>query len=245
MRKIENSTIFLLMLIFSTPGASLSQGKHERLRLIHADLLKRETTGQKVKQVLEGSVKFEQGKTTIECDLASQTVDEDPIALIGNVHIYDEEQNLFADTVYVYTKEFKQVAVGNVRSFTESDTTTANRMTYFQKQKRVISEGDVRKVDPREKTILTGGFAIYQREAKYGEVFDHPVLIQYDSLANEIMRILADTMEVFENGQRTIAKGNVEIIQPDIRATCGQAAYIKSEKEITLNDSPKVLQRNQ
>ena len=133
------------MLIFSTPVASLSQGKQERLRLIHADLLKRETIGQKVKQVLEGSVKFEQGKTTIECDLASQTVDEDPIALIGNVHIYDEEQNLFADTVYVYTKEFKQVAVGNVRSFTESDTTTANRMTYFQKQKRVISEGDVRK----------------------------------------------------------------------------------------------------
>lgn len=220
-------------------------GKKERLRLIHADLLKRETIGQKVKQVLEGNVKFEQGKTTIECDLASQTVDEDPIALIGNVHIYDEEQNLFADTVYVYSKEFKQVAVGNVRSFTETDTTTANRMTYFQKQKRVISEGDVRKIDPKERTILTGGFAVYQQEEKYGEVFDDPVLIQHDSLGSEIMRILADTMEVFENGQRTIAKGNVKISQPGIKATCGQAEYIKSAKEIILNDSPKVLQRNQ
>lgn len=245
MIKIQTNTIFLLLLLFSTPPAALSQGKPERLRLIHADFLKRETIGQEVRQVLTGSVKFEQGKKTIECDLASQTIDEDPIALIGNVYIYDEEQSLFADTVYIYTKEFKLVAVGNVRSFTENDTTTANRMTYFQKQKKVISEGDVRKIDPKEKTILTGGFAVYQREAKYGEVFDHPVLIQNDSLGNEIMRILADTMEVFENGQRTIAKGNVEIIQPDIKATCGQAEYIKSESEITLTDSPKILQRNQ
>lgn len=245
MRRIQTNTIFLLTLIFSTPGATFSQDKEERLRLISADLLKRETIGQKVQQVLEGNVKLKQGKTTIECDLASQIIDEDPFALIGNVHIYDEEQNLFADTVYVYSMEFKQVAIGNVRSFTETDTTTANRMTYFQKQKRLVSEGDVRKIDSKERTILTGGFASYQREEKYGEVFDDPVLIQHDSLGSEIMRILADTMEIFESGQRIIAKGNVVIIQPGIKATCGQAEYIKSEKEITLNDSPKVLQRNQ
>lgn len=225
--------------------SSFGQGKDERLRLIRADVLKRKTIDGKIHQILEDNVQFKQGKTTIECDVVSQILNEDRVTLSGNVRIYDEEQSIFADTVYVYQKERKQVAVGNVRSFSEQDTTTADRMTYYQQERKVVSEGNVRIIDPKERTILTGGFAEYLRDKKYGKVFDKPELIKFDSLGIETMRILSDTMEVYERGERTLATGNVEIIQPDIKATGGQAEYVKSNAEMILYDEPKVEQSNQ
>lgn len=242
MRKIKWA-IFISIL---TPGVSLliGQEKSEGLRLIHADILKRENIGQQVVQKLEGDVRFKQGKTSMHCDMAVQVLGSDEAALIGHVEIFEESKYLSADTVYFYQKERKQIAVGNVKSFTDLDTTTADRMTYYEADDKMVSEGSVRIANAKERKILTGGHAEYFRTDEYGKIFEQPILIQYDSVGTEIMRIVGDTMETFTGGERTVVTGNVRITKPGIKAQCGQAEYIKPEEKIILKENPEVWQTN-
>ncbi len=218
--------------------------KDERLRLIHADQLKQETIGQQTYQKLQGQVEFQQGSTVIKCDAATQAIDRDPVALIGHVHICNESRTLRADTVYFYQNEKKQIASGRVLSITESDTTTADRLVYYEGENKLVSEGNVRIANPKERTVLTGGYAEYFRSQKFGKVVLQPVLIKLDSLGIETMRIFGDTMEVFEGGERTVAEGAVRIVQPRTEATCQRAEYFKKEEKTVLTGSPKVLQSN-
>ncbi|MFQ5863666.1 MAG: LptA/OstA family protein [bacterium] len=243
MQKIKR--ILFIFVLMAGISALFGREESERLRLIHADILKRENIGQQMVQKLEGNVKFQQGKTTIQCDMAIQVLGSDEAALIGHVQIFDENKSLFADTVYFYQKERKQIARGNVRSITELDTTTADRMTYYEVEEKMVSEGRVRIINPKERKILTSGYAEYYRTEEYGKIFEQPILIQYDSVGTEIMRIVGDTMETYNGGERTIVTGDVEITKPGIMARCGQAEYIKADEKMILNDKPEVSQRNQ
>lgn len=238
--RLANFTYAGLLFVFPLFG----QEHREALRLIHADQLKREVIGRKVRQRLEGRVEFRQGKTTIRCDVAMQVLGEEPTALIGRVQIYDESRTLHADTVYFYEKESKQIAVGHVLSITESDTTVAHRITYYQEANRVVSEKNVRIVNRYDRTILTGQFAEYLRNEEHGKILGHPELVKLDSLGSEYMRVVGDTMELFNGGDTTVVRGAVRMTQRGTMATCGQAEYFKSEEKTILTDNPTVVQSN-
>lgn len=231
------------LLVFSTSLAG--QDNDERLRLIHADVLKRETIAGSAYQKLDGNVEFQQGKTNIKCDIATQIFDRDPAALIGNVRIVDEKRQLFADTVYFYQELEKQIAHGDVVSITDSDTTNAQRMSYFEKENKVVSEGDVRIANVKDRSIVTGGFAEYFRDQKYGKILVNPVMTKLDSLGKASMIIHGDTMEVFDGGKRVLVTGNVEVYQQETEATCGRAEYFKEEERSVLTDEPVVEHTNQ
>lgn len=243
MKKI-NSTIFMAVFLTST-SLIFSQDEKELLRLIHADILKREIIGQQVVQKLEGDVKFQQGSTIMNCDEAIQILNMGKAAFIGNVKIFDEEKTLFADTVYFYQNAQKEVAVGHVKVITETDTTIADRMTYYEKEDKLVAEGNVHIANPIDKIIIKGGYSVYNRSEEYGKILQNPILIQLDSLGTETMRIVGNMMESFKGGVRIRVSENVTITQAGIKATCGQAEYFKNDKEIILNQNPKVWQANQ
>lgn len=222
----------------------LSQEAGERLRLIQAGSFSREEVSGQVVQKLVGNVKLRQGKTTILCDVATQSLSRKQYMLVGHVKIFDDEQTLLADTVFIFEKEEKQVASGNVVNITPTDTTMADRMTYFQRQRKLFSERHVRIANKKEQMALTGSFAEYWRDDRYGKVWGSPVLTNYDSLGNETSRIVADTMKIFENGDRTLAIGSVEMTQPEITATSGRAEFSKVDDLVTLLENPEVRQPN-
>lgn len=219
--------------------------QEDRLLLKHADALKRETKNGRVKQILQGNVKLQQGKTVIECDLATQFINEDPIALIGHVSIVDENKALYADTVYFYQETSVQIAVGHVKSITESDTTFADRITYYEKENKIVSQGHVRIVNVKERTILSGGLTEYLRGQKYGKILQEPVWTKMDSLGRVTMTIAGDSMEVFDGGNRMVALGKVKIKQQETRATCERAEYFKQKEETILTHNPIVIRDNQ
>ena len=238
-----SKTILAALAMLATSLAS--QEGSERLRLIRADVLKREIIAGKAHQILQGNVEFQQGKTNIQCELATQVFEVDPSALIGRVRIVDEKRQLLADTVYFYEKQGKQIALGHVTSITESDTTTAERISYFEKEDRVVSENNVRIANFKERTIVTGDYAEYYRETKYGKILRSPVWTKLDSLGKVAMTISGDTMEVFESGKRTLVRGNVKIHQEETDATCGRVEHFKEEKRSVLTERPLVIHSNQ
>jgi len=222
-----------------------AQNATERLRLVHADVLRRETVAGKVIQKLEGNVEFQQGKMVIRCDIATQLLQAKQYALIGSVEIVRPGESLVADTVYIYEKERKQIASGRVLRITEEDSTSSDRMTFLEKQNKLLSEGQVRVVSLKDGTTLTGGRAEYLRDSQLATVWQEPLLFMYDSVGTETTRIDADTMKILNGGKETVAIGNVEITQKDVVASCSRADYLKEEQEISLNGMPRVVQKNQ
>jgi len=236
------TAICLILCLLST--SIFGQNSSERLKLLHADVLRREVKNNRVFQRLEGNVEFKQGKTTIKCDVAEQEVGIEKTSLIGHVHIFDEEQSLQADTVYFFQKQKIQIAVGHVKNVTKKDTTTANKMTYYESERQLLSEGDVRIANREGHSVLTAGKAVYFRDREYGKITENPVLVQKDSLGVETTRIFADTMEVDRKNKHTHIKRRVRIIQSKMTATCGTADYFKRENKIELASNPKIVQEN-
>jgi len=232
-------------MVFVLLSHLFGQNAAERLRLIHADVLRRETVAGKVIQKLEGNVEFQQGKMVIHCDVATQLLQEKEYALIGSVQIARPGESLVADTVYVYEREKKQVASGRVLRITDKDSTFSDRMTFFEKENKLLSDGHVRVVSLKDGTTLTGGRAEYLRDKELATIWHEPVLLMYDSLGTQTTRIVADTMEILQSGQKTIAIGSVEITQKNAVASCTRAEYLKEEQTISLNGTPRVVQKSQ
>ncbi|RMD87329.1 MAG: hypothetical protein D6813_13670, partial [Calditrichaeota bacterium] len=235
--------ICVLFLLFSILYAQSSH--EERLRLVHADVLKREVQNNKVIQVVEGSVEFQQGETVMKCDRATQILGADWSAFTGNVQIFDKNKTLFADTVYFYPKQRKEMAVGNVVIITEADTIKAERVTYLEVPDELLAEKQVQIISPEDRTVIFSGYADYFRTEDYSKIFMNPVLVQFDTLGAEEMRIYGDTLEIFDRGQRSLIKQNVRIFKKDVRATCQLAEYLRNQGQIILTGSPKAFQSNQ
>ncbi len=217
----------------------------ETLRLIHADSFRQEKNGQETLQKLVGHVKFVQGETTILCDQAVRRLDSGLFELAGNVRVADSTKTLLADTVLVFEKARKQVALGRVVSVTENDTTTADAITYFEETDKVLSEGNVRIVNPGEFTTLEGETVTYFRDSDFAKIVDGARMLHYDSLWVEQTRIVADTMEIYNGGEETVALNNVSIVKKNTTAKCGYAKYYRKLEKIVLKNSPVIQQQHQ
>lgn len=237
----RSSVIFLLILV---PLAAATQEQSgDRLRY-QADLFRRQTEAGQTLEIFEGHVLFQQGGTKIKCDKATKYLGSDQVLFSGDVHIVDEDRTLHADTVFVFEKSQKEVAVGNVRVITSTDTTIADKIIYFEEPDSLIALGHVLITSPKENIRVSGGYAIYSRPRGYGMMVQEPVYIQFDSVNVETMRIVADTLESFDDGIHFRASSNVTITRQNIEATCGRANYLKPLGFISLSENPKAWQAN-
>lgn len=223
-------------------GAALAQESGLRFR---ADIFRRQVEEGRLLQIFEGDVVFEQGDMRIDCDKAVEYSGTGEIVFSGDVRIRDSNRLLFADSVYVYDRQKREVARGNVKVITEKDTTTADRMVYYETEDSLVAHGDVRIANVEDNIRLTGEHLRYSRPGDYAIMLENPVLIQLDSLGNETMRIVADTMETFAGGDHFRASGQVKITQPGIEATCQRADFLKAEERTVLVGSPRAWRRNQ
>jgi lipopolysaccharide export system protein LptA len=237
-------TAALLTLLF-TATALAQKDKDERLRIVHADVLRQENVDGKIVQELVGNVEFRQGDTIIRCDMATQLTGRNVYLLAGNVDIFDQQRSLTADTVYIYETDRKQVAIGHVKSTKENQVTQADRITYLDEQNRVLSEGNVRLANNDERSLLTGSRAEYWRDLERGQITGNPQYAETDSAGIELTRINADTLDIYDDRNLMIARKNVVITKKSTLATCNYAEFDKSEEQIRLHDNPEVVHKNQ
>jgi lipopolysaccharide export system protein LptA len=229
------------LLLAASTQLSWSQTE-ERLRLIHADVLRSEVVNGALVRIIEGNVAFQQGDATMTCDRAEWYVDEGRTVFLGNVVIVQEDSRLEADQVVYYEQDDSGLATGNVVLVDASNTLRADSLWYYEVDDRAIARGNVVVTDSSESVVLTGGMAEYFREREYVRMTRDPVLVQQDSLGREELRIVSDEMEIFDRGARSRAVGNVVITKDSTVARCGEAVYFREEGHLVLRKEPVALQ---
>lgn len=232
--------VFACAFVFTT--SAVAQNEDDRLRLLSADVARSlEQNGQVVRQ-LEGNVKFQQGAMRMSCQRAIQYVDGGRTEFIGKVEMDDDDRKLLAERVIYYEKTKVQEAFDNVRIRRGPNSLRAEKVTYFRESRRAIAETKVELYNSERRIRVNGGHADYDRATEYSRIVDHPVLVELDSLGAEIMRVVGDTMEVFEGGKRAKVKNNVKITRDKTRAECGEAEYFSDDERLELRIKPVAWQ---
>lgn len=237
--------LWLLVLTQPALGQQAQEEKtSEKLRLLHANEMTGVVEGNQQLRRLIDNVRFRHGQTDISCNLAIDYPGQERWLLIGNVLIKDKEKTLKADTVIYVAKSKLYRALRNVELMTDSTKIFCDELNYDLAERKAIARYNVRVIDQKENTELTSGYAEHHRDTRYTLLKDDPVFVQYDSLGEEETRIVGETMEAIDGGQRVVVDKNVVITLTDIRATCGHAEYFRGKEKIVLTIDPVAYQKN-
>lgn len=216
----------------------------ERMRLIHADELRGETYGKQFVRRLIGHVKFVQGKATVTCREAQEFVDEGKVIFNGNVSFIDQSKALYGDHVVYYRSKKLFVARGNVKLVDSTKVLTADDLQYFEEKEEAIADHHVVLSDSSERMTLTGKHAEYFRDKAYAKVTGQPVFTRRDSLAERMLVISGDLIEMFDDGERVQVQDNVEVKRGEVTANCGTLEFFRSEDRVALSLKPTAYRVN-
>ena len=234
--------MIVVSIAFTSFSSAFAQTEPGKLRLEHADSLRGlEENGVSIIEAL-GHVKFAQDSATLTCDRARTIQSQARTEFIGNVMMHDGPKWLRADRVIAYEDRKIQEAMGQVALGDQSSQLTARFVRYFQLTEIAIAEEEVVITNSERRVMITCGKAEYHREKEYSKATIAPMLIEFDSLQNENMRITGEVIELFEGGTRAKVTGKVEITKQKTRAHCEEAEYFRKEGRLDLRVDPVAWQ---
>lgn len=233
-----------LLLLFGAVTVFAQNNTAGKLRLVYADsAISFEENGRLIRELI-GNVQFAQDSATLTCDRAREIPAEKKTIFSGRVHMQDGKRWLRANEVAYFEDRNEQRAVGNVSLGDGPNLLRARFVTYFQKERLAIADSSVVLTNRERRLRLTCGHLTYLREKEYTDATIKPVLVEFDSLYQESLRITGERIELFEGGQRAKVSREVKINRNNTRAECGEAEYFRDVERMELRLNPVTWQDN-
>jgi len=164
---------------------------------------------------------------------------EEVIWVVGNVHFRQGEGEFFADSALLYEKSSRAMLLGNVRVRFPDYTLAADSVRYDSKSKEGWAYGRVRYDDLKEKRVLFGERARYQREKKYLFIDQKPEMWILSSNPPETTFVWSQRMEFWGDEEKGTARDSVRIKKGKIWAASQKALFLRKEDKLVLTDSPR------
>ncbi|MBN1560622.1 hypothetical protein JW998_10255 [candidate division KSB1 bacterium] len=223
---------------------SSESAQEEKLRLIHADVLRGQSDGEKIRQFI-GNVRFQQGAAVLTCERAMEYEDAGRFVLRGEVAFVDSAKSLFGDKITYYEATRIAYVEGNVRLVDSTKTLTAERIRYHDKEEEAIADGNVVLIDARENVNIVGDHAEYFRQSGYARVTGQAVLTKSDSATDGELIITGKLFQMFNDGERFLVTDSVTVERGAIKASCDSLYFFQKESMIQLANAPRVQQGRQ
>jgi len=209
------------------------------LQLVHADSARGFVENGRIVRELMGSVEFMQDSSRMFCDRALQYPDEKLAIFSGRVRIVTPPRELLADQIYHYEVRREQIARGRARLITPRQLLTADALHYFEKEERALAEGRAVISDSTERAYLSGARIEYLRLKGYARVDGDPLFVRRDSTGTDSMTVRSRIMEMFEDGERILAREEVTIAQGEVSADCGELLFMRNGEKVLLTIQPE------
>lgn len=236
--------LFCVLCQFIFPQKAGTQ-EEEKLRLVHADILRGHKMGeQKLRQFI-GNVKFQQGAATLTCARATEYEDSGRYVLYGDVAYIDTVKSLFGDKITYYESTKIAYVEGNVRLIDSTKTLTADFIRYHDPEEEAYATGNVFLSDAKENIVIVGDRAEYKRLTGYAKVTENAVLTKMDSAKTDTLIIYGLVFQMFDDGERFLVTDSVRVVRGEIEAFCDSLEYFQEQRVIKLSNSPRVRQNRQ
>ncbi|MBN1480618.1 hypothetical protein EH223_20930 [candidate division KSB1 bacterium] len=235
---------FFVLCQFSFPQDAGTR-QEEKLRLVHADILRGQKMGeQKLRQFI-GNVMFRQGAATLTCERATEYENTGRYVLYGDVAYVDTAKSLYGDKITYYESTKIAYVEGNVRLVDSTKTLTADRIRYHDEEEEAYATGHVCLVDAEENIDLVGDNGEYKRNSGYAKVTGNAVLTKLDSARTDTLLIYGLVFQMFDDGERFLVTDSVRVLRGEIEAFCDSLEYFQEQSIIKLSNSPRVHQKRQ
>ncbi|MDA1081324.1 MAG: hypothetical protein O2973_06540 [Gemmatimonadetes bacterium] len=159
-------------------------------------------------------------------DSAEQYGDRRLLYLIGNVHYSENRVELTADLITYYMAEERLVAEGNVVGRTSTGTRFRGPRAVYLRAKPGLRDRSRLDAGGRPDTWISGADA------------------GTDGVEQDSTHVLADSI-ISDNDSLIYARGNVEILRPDLSATADSAMLDQGNEIAALRRSPRVVGRGE
>lgn len=189
---------------------------------------------------LRGGVVVTHGRTVMRGAEGVVHEARNEAVLRGNVEIVDGSTTLTAEEAS-YSKDRRLAVLRNeVRVVEGSQTIEADTITYDRRTGVAVARGSVRITDEAEHLVVWGEEGSYDFNNRYGLMYRSPRLASFGD--RDTISISSDTMELFRDEGRSVARGNVLIEQGSLQARCRTATHFREGERVILTGEPAVEQ---
>jgi lipopolysaccharide assembly outer membrane protein LptD (OstA) len=190
--------------------------------------------------VFHGNVKVTDGTTVMRGDEASYDRKARRADLRGNVRIEEGGTVITGREAVFYRTENRSVITGDPVLRDSVRTLRARRIDYDRTRNIVVAQGAVDAEDRAEGTRVRAERIRFDRNADIAWADGSPRLTLLES-GGGATEIRADSLRFDNARSRVFADGNVRIDRDSLRATCGRAAFYRTEDRALLLEGPRAV----
>lgn len=160
--------------------------------------------------------------------------------LVGNVHFRYEDAEIYADKATWYRGKGIAKFHNDVKIVRPNQTLTCNSMEIRRSEDRIYAQGSIDFLDDGRRVRILAERGWFDMGKQYLFLDKEPRFFRYDSLANDTMEIISETMEYSDSTRIATAMGTVRILKGLLEGTCQTAHYFTDMDKAALREDPNI-----
>ncbi len=157
----------------------------------------------------------------------------------GHVFLKDSVRQVRSAALEYDPREEVAIFTGRVEAVDEGRILTARKMVYPLKKGLLDAHGAVGLVYPNQGVSVQAEALRYEAAGDSGEAVGGAGAVWVPDPDGDTLRVRADTLRFYEQGERMRFVGGVQIVQAGMRAGSQTACYLKQEGRLELEGAPE------
>ena len=220
--------IVLLLLVLSTAAAFAQTSITAGDMVISSKLM----TFFKNVYVARGGLTAEQKDSVLTADRGIYDRDLEIVKAIDNVTVTQPGSVLTSDYLEAYVKEDRILARGNPKlvRIVERASPDEEGQTRVKKTRVILTCNEVEGFNKESRFLAKGNVRVIEVPYRDGETEEEAA----ENEKTPVSDIICETLELFSNEDKAIARNDVEIVTETLRATGDKAIYLNRENRMII-----------
>ncbi len=238
--------VILTMVLAASPGlggraSGSAEADTSQPYLISAHSIRAQLVGQDKITRLIGGVEIVHGSTVLRGDSAWVSTQRQQAEVLGRVTVTDRDVQMSGRRANYYKQTGRAVIQGQAEARDLQWILKADSIDYFRQESKSQAYGRVHISDTSGRQQAWAGFGQFWHQKGYGRLTQSPRLALLEEDGKQ-RSLLAQTMEVYRQGNIAIASGEVYYYQDSLEAGCGRAVYYRDQGQLVMEEGPRIWQ---
>lgn len=182
--------------------------------------------------VARGGLKAEQKDSVLTADRGIYDRDLEIVKAIDNVEVVQPGSVLTSDYLEAYVKEDRLLARGNPRlvRIVERSGTDDEGNSKIRKTRVILTCNEVEAFNKENRFLAKGDVRVIEVPYREGETEEEAA----ENEKSPVSDLICETLELFSEEDKAIARNEVEIVTETLRATGDKAIYLNRENRMII-----------
>jgi len=182
-------------------------------------------------------------KYHIDCDSLQYNAASKVAFFISPTHLTSDSSEIFTDRGWYHTKRDISTLVGNVQIYNKEQQMFADSMYYVKDNELGQAWNNVTLIDTANNLVIKGNYMEHRDVERFSLASDSTLLIYIDDNQDSLF-LHADTLKIFFNEdkdvERMLAFNHTKFYRDDMQGACDSMTYMMQDSILTMYHNPVV-----